>query len=207
MFHRPLCILNTSYIDQPSPNTVRYLLSVMLSLFYFFLVHCFVLDLLTLRIQVQCTHTCCTSYYLYAYVFPLTFPIILCALVPIILEAEFDTHDMYILIFMFIFTIDDKHHNSFYYKCLNVIYRPPSYCVAIIMTTLLMSSTGLCNMSLSVIIRYCRVRWTGVSVLGAPRLVLRCGNSTFVDRAYRWCRGVAACVFGKQSKTIEHDPW
>ena len=62
-------------------------------------------------------------------------------------------------------------------------------------------------MSLSVIIRYCRVRWTGVSVLGAPRLVLRCDNSTFVDRAYRWCRGVAACVFGKQSKTIEHDPW
>ena len=91
---------------------------------------------------------------------------------------------MYILIFMFIFTIDDKHHNSFYYKCLNVIYRPPSYCVAIIMTTLLMSSTGLCNMSLSVIIRYCRVRWTGLSVLGSPRLVLQCGKSTFVDRAY-----------------------
>ena len=172
-----------------------------------FLVHCFVLDLLTIRIQVVCTHTCCTSYYLYAYVFALTFLIILCSLVPIILEAEFDTHDMYILIFMFIFTIDDKHHNSFYYKCLNVIYRPQSYCVAIIMTTLLMSSTGLCNMSLSVIIRYCRVRWTGVSVLGAPRLVLQCGNSTFVDRAHRWCRGVAACVFGKQSKTIEHDPW
>ena len=89
-------------------------LLVMLSLFYFFLVHCFVLDLLTLRLQVVCTHTCCTSYYLYVYVFPLTFLIILCSLVPIILEAEFDTHDMYILIFMFIFTIDDKHHNSFY---------------------------------------------------------------------------------------------
>ena len=158
MFHRPRCILNTSYIDQLSPNTVRYLLSVMIPLFYFFLVHCFVLDLLTLRIQVVCrpTHTCCTSFYLYAYVFPLSFPIILCSRVPIILDAEFDTHDMYIITFMFIFTIDDTPHNSFYYKCLNVIYRPPSYCVAIIMTTLLMSSTGLCNMSLSVIIRYCR---------------------------------------------------
>ena len=44
------------------------------------------------------------------------------------------------------------------------------------------------------------MRWTGVSVLGAPRLVQQCGNSTFVDRAYRWCLGVAACIFGQQSK-------
>ena len=70
--------------------------------FTFFLVHCFVLGLLTLCIQVVCIHTCCTSYYLYAYVFLPPFPIMFCSLVPIILEEEFDTYDMYILRFKFI---------------------------------------------------------------------------------------------------------
>ena len=171
----------------------------MLSLFYFFLVHCFVLPTTDLRIQAVCTQNCCTSYDLYAVVLSL-FPIILSLLVPIILKKEFYTYDLCILRCMFIVATDDKPRNRFYYKHVSVLYRRPSYFVSITMSTLLMSSTGLCPcISLSVS-RYCHMRWTEVSVLGTPRLVLQCGNSTFVDRAYRWCRGVAASVFWQTIK-------
>ena len=171
----------------------------MLSLFYFFLVHCFVLPTTDLRIQTVCTQNCCTSYDLSAVVLSL-FPIILSLLVPIILKKEFYTYDLCILRFRFIVAIDDKPRNRFYYKHVSVLYRRPSYFVSITMSTLLMSSTGLCPcISLSVS-RYCHMRWTEASVLGTPRLVLQCGNSTFVDRAYRWCRGVAASVFWQTIK-------
>ena len=126
----------------------------MLSLFYFFLVHCFVLPTTDLRIQAVCTQNCCTSYDVYAVVLSL-FPIILSLLVPIILKKEFYTYELCILRFMFIVAIDDKPRNRFYYKHVSVLYRRPSYFVSITMPTLLMSSTGLCPcVSLSVS-RYC----------------------------------------------------
>ena len=112
VFHRPLCILNISYIDQTSPNTVRYLL-----LCYVNFILLFWSTLFCTRPTNYgpthtglCTHNCCTSYYLYAYVFLPPFPINLFSLVPIILEEEFYTHiyDIYILRFMFMFAIDDK---------------------------------------------------------------------------------------------------